>query len=117
LNEKEIKNNDHLSEFIPSQDINLNDNKNKGEVKSEFIPSQDINLSDNKNKGEVKIKENVKKDLKSEKSSQKDSIFHRIILPQLKKQIEYYFSDKNYYQDSFLLEKAGENAENCKKSS
>lgn len=43
-----------------------------------------------------------------------NSILNKIIIPQIKKQIEYYFSDKNYYSDSFLLEKARINQGSCK---
>ncbi len=42
------------------------------------------------------------------------NIFLRSIMPQIKKQVEFYFSDKNYYKDSFLLEQAAQNEGNCK---
>ena len=43
----------------------------------------------------------------------KQSVFTKILYSQLKKQIEYYFSDKNYYKDQFLLEKARLNEDRC----
>jgi hypothetical protein len=36
------------------------------------------------------------------------------VLPHIKRQIEFYFSDKNYYKDPFLLEKAALDQDNCK---
>ena len=50
---------------------------------------------------------------KQTNSNKGNSIFYRIILPQIRKQIEFYFSDKNYYHDAFLVEKAKENSDNC----
>jgi hypothetical protein len=43
----------------------------------------------------------------------KRNLFTNIVLSQIKKQVEYYFGDKNYYKDSFLLEKAALNEEHC----
>ena len=51
----------------------------------------------------------------SNNNNKSSSIFSRIIIPQIRKQIEFYFSDKNYYKDNFLLEKAAEDGDNCKK--
>ncbi len=55
------------------------------------------------------IVENVEKPA----SKGKQNVFTKILYSQIKKQIEYYFSDKNYYKDKFLLEKASLNENNC----
>jgi hypothetical protein len=75
---------------------------------------------------QIEKTESLQKDLPANKTISEDNNknnhvatprlnqFQKIILPQIKKQIEYYFSDKNYYKDTFLQEKAGLNSQNCK---
>lgn len=47
-------------------------------------------------------------------SSQPSTVDKSVITPFIKKQVEFYFSDKNYYKDSFLLEKAKQDGNKCK---
>ena len=65
------------------------------------------------NKETINNKIPNEKEKTTSNSNPKRSIFDRIILPQIRKQIEFYFSDKNYYKDNFLLEKATEDENNC----
>jgi hypothetical protein len=62
----------------------------------------------------VKIQTQTEKKIESSKPAPKMNIFSKIVLPSIRRQVEFYFCDKNYYKDSFLLEKAALNAENCK---
>jgi hypothetical protein len=63
----------------------------------------------------VKTQTQIEKKIETSKPAQKMNIFSKIVLPSIRRQVEFYFSDKNYYKDSFLLEKAAQNSENCKK--
>jgi len=82
----------------------LNNLQNENHSNSEQIMKSELNTT-NINE----IVENV------EKSAPKgqQNVFTKILHSQIKKQIEYYFSDKNYYKDKFLLEKASLNENNC----
>jgi hypothetical protein len=111
--------------IINKENLNF-DNKNINTYNSQENISSLINidcLNKKENENDINLNENLeiiqKEKLKQKEKPQKNtitknSILDRIILPQIKKQIEYYFSDKNYYKDSFLLEEAKKNNDDCK---
>jgi len=103
---KDITNRDE--NIINNKDLSPNDIIN---INQAIIKEQNSQIEENK---KVDIKEKAKNISKRDHPCKGVSIFNRIINSQIRKQIEYYFSDKNYYQDSFLLDKAAENQENCK---
>lgn len=128
----ENENNNQNREAIDNNKMNLVNVNEINENKDILIPINQNNLSHNENNDSHKQEEakennqiqhnktNVTEkpnytNSKQANGNRGNSIFNRIILPQIRKQIEFYFSDKNYYHDAFLLEKAKENEENCNK--
>jgi len=89
------KKNFNLDQIIISEEKDFKKNENKS---SDFLKEKN-NINNNQ------IKKDHQKGI---------SIFNRIINSQIRKQIEFYFSDKNYYHDAFLMEKAADDSENCK---
>lgn len=81
-----------------------NDNIVTENIQQNTAPEENIN--------DIFIASPMKNNKTPVKNPQKN-MFHKIVYPHIKKQIEYYFSDKNYYDDAFLSEKAAQDSENC----
>lgn len=100
------------SEILP-QNVEINNINNDIEKKEEIKNNITV---DDRNIDIEKLKPSNLNIKKQNNPNKGNSVFVRIILAQIRKQIEYYFSDKNYYHDAFLLGKASENQENCKRN-
>lgn len=79
---------------------------------STIYSSEVETVASNNNLQNTNDSKNSTSDGKAKKSQV--NLFNRILIPQIRKQVEYYFSDKNYYTDMFLLEQAKLNSDNCK---
>jgi hypothetical protein len=98
----------------PAENPKLPQNNENQELSTNKVNLEEPSTNNNSQNINPRAKENNSKDIPINQNTNKLNMFQRIILPQIKKQIEYYFSDKNYYKDKFLLEKASLNCENCK---
>jgi hypothetical protein len=89
---------------------------NESKLNEDTIKIKELTVNNQIQESKIRIEKpkSSNSNAKQTNGNKGNSIFNRIILPQIRKQIEFYFSDKNYYHDAFLVEKATENSDNCK---